>query len=222
MSLKPFVLERELPCTWRPQAECKGCSIEGRLQCRFNWRDFLRFFLIFLPFFAAAIAGEIRSGYGWCLWLWLGYSLFFFFVWEAAVLCRHCPYWAEPSRILRCHANYGVLKIWRYRPGPMCLAEKIQFIVGVLLLMGFPFPGLILGHEYLLALVCGCGAVSAGFLLWNDVCARCVNFSCPLNAVPRELVDAYLERNAAMRAAWEAQGYRVGARPRQNGGASSD
>ena len=61
--------------------------------------------------------------------------LFFFFVWEARILCSHCPYWAEEGRILHCHANYGVIKIWRYHPEPMSKFEQVQFIVGVLIFL---------------------------------------------------------------------------------------
>jgi hypothetical protein len=44
------------------------------------------------------------------------------------------------------------------------------------------------------------------------VCTRCINFSCPLNSVPKELVDIYLQHNPAMLAAWQASGYVVGER----------
>jgi hypothetical protein len=67
--------------------------------CRLERKDMVNFFMIILPFGVTAIAGTIRAGYGWVLLLWLAYSLFFFFVWEARVLCRHCPSWAEESTI---------------------------------------------------------------------------------------------------------------------------
>jgi hypothetical protein len=38
----------------------------------------------------------------------------------------------------------------------------------------------------------------------------CIDFSCPVNAVPQSVVDAYLRRNPVMREAWEASGYRLG------------
>jgi hypothetical protein len=41
-------------------------------------------------------------------------------------------------------------------------------------------------------------------------CSRCVNFSCPLNTVPSEIVAAYLARNSVMREAWEASGWSEG------------
>ena len=142
--------------------------------CRFDWRDLINFLLIVLPFAAVSIYGMIRGGYGWVLLPWLAYALLFFFLWEARVLCRHCPYWAREGGTLQCPANYGVIQIWRYEPGPMNTAEKIQFIVGALLLIAYPFPFLLLGGEYLPAGV-GAGAVIAGVvILRRNVCSRCI------------------------------------------------
>jgi hypothetical protein len=178
--------------------------------CRFEMRDLVHFFTIVLPFGAISISGMLRGGYGWYLLPWLGYALLFFFLWEARVLCRHCPFWAQNGSTLHCPANYGVIKIWKYEPGPMTRAEKIQFIAGALLLLAYPFVFLLLGGEYLLA---GIGAITAGagvYILRKNVCSRCINFSCPMNAVPKRLVDIYLVRNPRIRAAWEAKGYRLG------------
>lgn len=195
-----------LPCTWQPPSVCQGCETQGKLMCRFDRQDMVNFLMMILPFGVTAIAGTIRAGYGWYLLLWLAYSLFFFFVWEAGVLCRHCPYWAEAGKILHCHANYGVIKLWKYQPEPMSRLDKIQFGFGGMLWVGFPFPFLLLGGEYLLALIGVSAAISGMFLLRRNVCARCVNFSCPLNAVPGQLVDVYLRLNPQIRAAWEAGG----------------
>jgi hypothetical protein len=41
-------------------------------------------------------------------------------------------------------------------------------------------------------------------------CSKCVNFSCPLNHVPKSMVDEYLERNPVMKEAWEKSGYKLG------------
>jgi len=200
----------DIPCTWKPISECEDCPIQGELMCRFETIDLVTFLMIFLPFAVAVIGGVIRAGYGRYLLFWLAYSLLFFFVWEARILCRHCPMWAEEGRILHCHANHGVFKIWKYEPGPMSRWEQIQFIVGALLWIGFPFVFLVMGKEYLLGLV-GMSAVVGGvFSLRRFVCSRCINFSCPINTVRKEYVDAYLERNPEIRAAWERSGYRLG------------
>jgi hypothetical protein len=192
----------DLPCTARPAEACSGCDLLGRLMCRYDRRDTAFFFMAALPFFFTAIAGSILGGYGLWLWGWLAYALFFFVVWEGRVLCSHCPHWAEGGRILRCHANYGVLKIWQYRPGPMSRWEKIQFITGALLLIGFPFPLLLSAREFLPAAVCLVSACSASYLVYRHACTRCVNFACPFNAVPPQMRAAFLRRNPQMARAW--------------------
>jgi hypothetical protein len=75
--------------------------------------------------------------------------------------------------------------------------------------LGFPFHFLLAGHEGLLALIGLSTVVSGGFILWKNVCSRCIHFSCPANAVPKSLVDAYLRQNPDIRAAWESEGYRL-------------
>jgi hypothetical protein len=192
-------------CTNQPESVCEGCTLGPRLMCRYEFRDTLHFFAIVLPFFVASIGGMIAAGFGWWLVGWLGYMLFFFFVWEARVLCSHCPYWAEEGRILHCHANYGVIKIWRYHPEPMSRAEQVQFIVGVLIFLLYPVVFTAVGGEYLPAGVALVGAGVFGYLLYREICSRCVNFSCPLNNVPEEVRKSYLERNEEMRVAWRGE-----------------
>jgi hypothetical protein len=177
---------------------------------RFERSDLLSFLFGFLPFGIAVVAGLVRSGLGLYLLGWLAYWPFFFFVWEGRVLCSHCPYWAVEGRMLRCHANYGVIKFWRYRPGPMSGWEKAQFILGGALFIGFPLVLLLVGAEYVLALIAAAAAVDAVYNLWRHGCSRCVNFSCPANHVPKQVVDAYLRRNPAMLEAWEESGYVLG------------
>jgi len=197
------------PCTWQTVSVCEGCPAKDHLMCRLDRKDMATFLMMLLPFGITTIAGTIRSGYGDYLFLWLAYSLFFFFIWEARILCRHCPFWAENSAVLHCHANNGVLKLWKFEPGPMSRSERTQFIFGALIFIAFPFPFLLLGAEYLLAVI-GLGtAASAIFLLWKFTCSRCINFSCPMNTVPKHLVDAYLKQNPAIRSAWEEKGWAV-------------
>ena len=198
-----------LPCSVQPAPACNDCAIQSRLMCRYEPGDTLHFFMMALPFFVTTIAGVIAAGYGWYLLGWLAYAIFFFFGWEGRVLCSHCPYWAEPSRVLHCHANYGVIKFWKYRPGPMSRSEKIQFAAGALALIFYPVVFLFLGRQFLLAAIAIVAGVSWAYLLRRNVCVRCINFSCPMNAVPRELVNAYLQQNPLMRQAWLQHGYRM-------------
>jgi len=191
------------PCTAEPVTSCDSCALNGPLMCRYDQSDTIHFFMIFLPLLVTAIGGSIAGGYGWWLFGWLAYALFFFFVWEGRVLCSHCSYWAEEGRMLKCHANYGVFKLWRYHPEPMSRSEQIQFVVGALILVFIPEVQMLLGHEYLLAFIGLASAISFGYLLWRNICDRCVNFSCPLNHVPPETRRAFFARNPMIAEAWK-------------------
>ena len=46
------------------------------------------------------------------------------------------------------------------------------------------------------------------------VCSRCANFPCPMNNMPKALVDAYLQDNPVMLKAWRNNGYSLGSRDR--------
>jgi hypothetical protein len=196
-------------CTWQDATSCTGCPLADRLNCRFNWSVLLYFLALFATPAIAAIAGMLQGGFRIYLIVWAGYAIFFFFIWEARILCSHCPYWAEDGKVLHCLANHGVLKIWRYHPEPMSNWEKIQFLVGAGLLVFFPLPFIIISEQFLLALIMLSGLVGFIFSLKKHICSRCVNFSCPLNGVPKLVVDAYLRGNPVMREAWEAKGYEV-------------
>jgi hypothetical protein len=197
-------------CTWRPISECEGCALGARLKCRFRASDLLHFVAMFGGFALPAVIGVFEGGYGWYLLGWLGFALVFFELWEIRILCSHCPYYAEEGHTLQCIANYGSLKVWKYHPEPMSRSETIQLWIGFAILAGYPFPFLLLARQWALGLLALWGLMLFFWTLGKYVCSACVNFSCPLNRVPKETVDEYLRRNPTMRAAWEESGWKVG------------
>jgi len=197
-------------CTWWDEAACEGCPLSERLKCRFDRGDLLHFLGMTGCVGIPAVLGMVRGGYGWYLLGWAAIWLVFFGLWEIRILCSHCPYYAERGATLHCIANYGCPKVWRYHPEPISTPEKIQLMIGFVLVAGYPFPFLILGRQFSMALVALWGTVMFFWTLRRYTCAQCVNFSCPLNSVPKEIVDAYLERNPVMRRAWEESGYQIG------------
>ena len=196
-------------CTWRSASECGACPIAGRLKCRYSKGDLLRFIGLFLVFLVPALVGMILAGYGWFLLGWAGLAVIFFGFWEIRILCSHCPFYAEKGVTLHCIANYGCPKFWRYRPGPISGLEKIQLAIGFVMVCGYPFPFLILGEQSILLLVTALGLAVFFMGLQRCTCSRCVNFSCLLNRVPKEVVDEYLKRNPVMRKAWEENGWQI-------------
>ena len=129
----------------------------------------------------------------------------------------------EEGRILHCLANHGTIKLWAYNPGPLNSFEKLSFLAGALFFVFFPvlteIYGLIIINQsratsyFIPVVLLGLiilgiiGGIFFFFILQRKVCPKCVNFSCPLNKVSKDIVNAYLERNPVMREAWIKSGY---------------
>jgi hypothetical protein len=175
--------------------------------------DLAQFVLLFLNLGIPGIAGFFLGGYGIYAVPYAAFWVFFFGFFEIRVLCSHCPFYAEKGLVLHCLANYGLLKLWRHRPGPLKTWEKAGFLLGVAFLFGYPLVFLVLGQQHLLLAIYLAALVNWSVVMQRNVCRRCVNFSCPLNRVPKRVVDEYLRRNEVMRNAWEADGYELGPQP---------
>jgi len=52
------------------------------------------------------------------------------------------------------------------------------------------------------------GVIFSFTFLFTRICIKCINFSCPFNKVPKELVDLYLNKNPNMKSAWLEHGYK--------------
>ena len=197
--------------------DCQECSSKGKLMCRFDIKDTIYFLIPVLGEWIVMVLGIIHgfiSGGLNTLQLifffasYIGYLVFFFQIWENKILCSHCPYYAfEDEKKVKCYANYGIYKAWKYDPAPMSRFEKIQFIISISIFASYPLIFLILAKMYIyfgVSLILSIiWIVSMHFLS----CSRCPNFSCPLNNVPKNVVDDYLRHNDVMRKAWEEQGY---------------
>ena len=183
-------------------SKSKECLIDKDLDCHFRSSNMVLFFIGFVVFGVPAILGIILSGFGLLVIVWIIFMIFFLQIWENRILCSHCPYYAEEGRILRCHANYGLFKLWKYNPHPMSRFEQFQFLIGVGIFVGFPIPWMILGNQFVLMTLSVIGAVIFILILITKLCIRCVNFSCPLNRVPKETRNRFLTRNPAMQKAW--------------------
>ena len=217
-----------LTCTWDDEARCYECEIKDKLDCR--WEKSL-----LMRFYKGGSIAMISGGVGLIIvglfvsWLplivYAGFWVFFFGFFEIRVLCSHCPYYTEDGKILHCLANHGTIKLWKYHPEPMNTWEKLGFLGGAIFFVAFPVLGEILGlfaiqnstvpgGISLLLIAFIILSTFGGFyffiVLTSKICPYCVNFSCPLNKVPKEVVDSYLERNPVMKDAWVSSGYVFG------------
>ena len=131
---------------------CDNCTVNNALHCHFTLRDLIHFLLIASPSFLLGGAGIYHIN-GWMLIPWLLLIVGYFGFVEIRVMCSHCPHYAEEGNTLKCWANYGSFKIWKYRPGPMTSWEKIIFFIGFILVWGYPISFLISGVQYFLLIV---------------------------------------------------------------------
>ncbi len=218
-------------CTWDEQTDCGKCSNYARLHCKWDRKVLMGFLLLALPYLIIAFFGMvvtgILTGVWWMLIAYVVFFFVFFGVLEIRILCSHCPYYAENSKILHCLANHGMPKFWRYHPEPINSFEKIGSIAGFFIFGGFPLLSQAYGILFLavhyedynsvallgligIAVATLLTAISFFSVLSIYYCPNCVNFSCPFNKVPKSMVDEYLERNPVMKEAWEKSGYKLG------------
>lgn len=196
-------------CIWKDTEECNNCSMKNTLICQFHRKYLFSFIGLFLVFAITACIGVILAGYSWFLLGWIGFWLFFFEFWEIRILCSHCPFYAEEGKVLHCIANYSSFKLWRYHPEPMNLSEKIQLMIGFIILMGYPLIFLILGSQFVFLIISIIEIfIFIGFLIAKR-CGNCVNLSCPFNRVKKDVFDSFLKKNPVMRKAWEKAGYKI-------------
>lgn len=228
-NLKKKEENEPVTCTWEATVECDVYAINADLDCKWDRKHLIRFYNSSLPFFIPVAIGMILT----IIWTgdWTGIIIYgafwvlFFGFFEIFVLCRHCPYYSEEGRILHCLANHGLPKIWKYNPGPMNRWEKAGLLIGFVFFLGIPITTFLWGtltlYEadtglFLVVILGGVtfltfgGALVFGKNLVTQICPQCVNFSCPLNRVPKQVRDTYLKRNPMMKQAWEKTGYRLG------------
>lgn len=186
-------------------AACDGCPVQHRLQCHFGGRELMRFLLIAFPPFILGGIGIARIS-GWYLAPWLVMIFGYFGLIEIRVMCSHCPHYAEPgASSLKCWANYGSPKLWRYRPGPMSMGEKIVFFAGLALIAGYPLAFLLIGAQWLMLALFILATVGMGALMATRMCSRCMNFACPFNRVGQPVREAFFSRNPIVAITWAGE-----------------
>ncbi|MHA1292858.1 MAG: hypothetical protein ACTSQJ_09350 [Promethearchaeota archaeon] len=203
-------------CIFRSKSECVSCPLKNELDCHFDGKKLLRFVSMFLITLITSLLGLIFNGFiaEFIVYLILivVFSIIFFEFWEIRILCSHCPFYAEKGKKLRCYANYGSYKAWKYHPEPMSKSEKIQLMIGFFIFFGLllgPSIFLILKGIYLWAIFPIIGFITFLIVIKKYHCPKCFNFSCPLNRKSKEVIDAFLKLNHLMKEAWEKAGWKI-------------
>ena len=215
-------------CTSKDRTVCIACEIDGKLNCKFD-EDLVKCFrnrhipFRVLQFFVMGVA-SFFIGFWWPFLLFTIVIILNFTIIETRYLCRHCPFYEKEGGSLECITLKGMPRIWKFDPSPIKLTERISMaLVG-----GFIdiFPILMAGYStwvlystesslFSIILMVGLTIISiigAGYLeefIGENYCKRCVNLSCMMNKVPKELKDEFLQKNPEMLKVWKACGYAI-------------
>ncbi len=199
-------------CIWKNKSECKECDLHEKLFCQPKSKYIIYFGLPAVFAMIPAGIGLLTSEFELLVRIlifggWIGYLMFFFFVWESRMVCNHCPYFAnDEQRTLHCPIDKGKLKTSKYNPGPASLSEKIQFLIGFAILLGYPIVFLALANQILLLLFTLGASVVWIIIIQLKVCTDCVNFACVLNRVPKSVRLQFFEKNPIIKKAWVEKG----------------
>ena len=188
---------KDKPLNTCSQESCRSCSIRYELTCHLTLLKLLRFWFFVLP--SLLIGGiiiynhSINSFISWGLIIGL-----FFLLFGIRVLCTHCPHYNKPSRILRCWANYGVPKFWKYRPQPMNFTEKAILISGFSLVFGYPILFIPLIQSWIVLFIYLLSVAFFFVFMSRYNCSKCINFSCPFNRVNDKVREEFLKYNTSI------------------------
>jgi hypothetical protein len=198
----PAFLDSSKPLSTCVCETCEGCEVGQKVHCHFGGRNLAHFIWNALPPFVLGGAGIVHVGWWW-LAPWLAAILSYFGLLEIRVMCSHCPHYAEPGNALKCWANYGSPKLWKYHPGPMSRMETFWFFAGFLVILGYPLVFLLIGMQWFLLAMFVLTAGGAAVTLKMSFCSHCMNFACPFNQVEDAARRAFFERNPTVAQAWE-------------------
>ncbi len=198
-------LDPKKPIATCESESCEDCAVRNRIHCHFLLKDLIQFMFVALPPFLLGGAGIVNVN-AWLLIPWGIFVFSFFGFIEIRVMCSHCPHYAESLSSLKCWANYGSPKPWKYRPGPMTTAEKVVFLGGFTVIWGYPLVFLILGIQLFLLAIYMLTTIGFFLTLRNFLCSQCMNFACPLNCVDEAVRDLFFARNPVVSKAWGRTG----------------
>jgi len=201
-----FFLDPDKPLTTCQETSCDNCNISQDLNCHFNLHQLIQFLL---NVSLVILLGGVGIYYYNPLLLipWIVMFLLYFGLVEIRVMCSHCPHYAETETdTLKCWANYGSPKLWKYRPGPMSSAEKIVFILGLVIIWGYPIVLMALSMNYIFIILYLVFSLLAFSIMRKYMCSQCINFACPSNKVDTSIREKFFKHNPKIGDAWEKEG----------------
>ncbi|MDO9565674.1 MAG: hypothetical protein Q7J15_02910 [Candidatus Desulfaltia sp.] len=107
-------------------------------------------------------------------------------------LCTHCPHYCEDSKRLPCLSLWNFKKIFKPRPGPWSLTDKMMLLVLMSIICAFPIYWIF--QDKLLLIIYILSVINFVVTLKKYECSRCIYFHCPNNSVPEENRKRFLNK----------------------------
>lgn len=201
-------------CVFQEGRECADCNLDEITFCKPKPKYPIMFGIPFVAALIAFVVGIAVSGIP--LWskivlplVYLGYMFFFLMYWESQMLCNHCPYYANDSeKFLNCAIDKGKMKTGKYNPGPLSKSERIQLVIGFMLLTLLPIAFLLIADATIALVLTMLFIIIWFIVLETKVCTSCINFACLLNKTPDEVRNKFFNKNPIIKEAWEKAGYK--------------
>ena len=185
------------------EENCDGCHVSNKLVCHFKGKQLAMVLGMFMPLFIFAVYGMFTFNV-WVFAAWVAFIFSFFGLIEIRVMCCHCPHYAEPELTsLKCWANYGSPKLWKYRPGPLSWFENFIFFLGFMIILLPPAVVFGLQNHFWLMGIYIIVLIIVFLMLHLFYCRHCINFACPLNAVKKKDREEFFDKNPAVKEAWK-------------------
>jgi hypothetical protein len=181
---------------------CEGCEIEGRLLCIHTPADLADFAVLVIGYGIPFIAGMVIGKFWIGLAVYLGLAALFFGYVEALILCRHCPHYAEPGPLLKCHANSGLPKIPGFDPRPLSKFEQVAWLAYAAVLMLYYVPFFVVSRQWLLLTITTWALIAGVWTVQRTQCTRCYHLSCPVNHVPVDVREGFFRHYPEFAEAW--------------------
>jgi len=192
------------------------------VNCKWNRKLLTSYLAIMFPYMITSLISLtlIRLWTGKLAFtLTYGIFLIIFFVFiRTKILCSHCPYYKE-KRFLD-----PLPKIWKFNPKPMNKMGVIITSIGMVFFLIFPAVSLAYVLWYIIekleSTITWQIVIYSIFLvltilfalfyvlkLTSNFCLKCINFSCPMNRVPKDVISKYLEVNIEMKNIYQKAGF---------------
>jgi hypothetical protein len=185
--------------------DCGDCGLASRANCHQGPREITDFLSLAATYFIPFVGGMISGQHFTALLVWAGLAAIFFLFGQQRLICRRCPQYASPRKLLLCHAAPWLPKLPRYHPRPLSFFEHAALVSCTAVLFLYYVPFFIISAQWLLLAVTTWSLLAWAWTVKRQLCSRCINLFCPFNGMPLDSREKLAAAFPDLRPALEAR-----------------